>query len=237
MHNTAKTILVVEDEPALAIVLCEYLAQAGFNTHIIDNGMEVIDWIKQHQPDLLILDLMLPLRDGLDIYRELRTFSQVPVVMATARVDEIDRLLGLELGADDYICKPYSPREVVARIKNVLRRSAETVSTKTEQTFSKQSLPSNSGLVIDDKTMEVTLDSQGVTLTPAEFRLLHFFSQHPGQVFSREQLMQKIYADNRLVTDRTIDSHIKNLRKKLQDAAPHSECIKSIYGVGYKLML
>jgi two-component system response regulator BaeR len=232
MHNTAKTILVVEDEPALAIVLCEYLAQAGFNTHIIDNGMEVIDWIKQHQPDLLILDLMLPLRDGLDIYRELRTFSQVPVVMATARVDEIDRLLGLELGADDYICKPYSPREVVARIKNVLRRSAETVSTKTEQTQ-----PSNSGLVIDDKTMEVTLDSQGVTLTPAEFRLLHFFSQHPGQVFSREQLMQKIYADNRLVTDRTIDSHIKNLRKKLQEAAPHSECIKSIYGVGYKLVL
>ena len=125
MTQSAKTILVVEDEPSLAIVLCEYLAQAGFQTHIIDNGLEVIDWVKQQHPDLLILDLMLPNRDGLDIYRELRTFSQVPVVMATARVDEIDRLLGLELGADDYICKPYSPREVVARIKNVLRRTVE----------------------------------------------------------------------------------------------------------------
>lgn len=225
MHNSAKTILVVEDEPALAIVLCEYLTQAGFKTHIIDNGMEVIDWVKINQPDLLILDLMLPLRDGLDIYRELRTFSKVPVVMTTARVDEIDRLLGLELGADDYICKPYSPREVVARIKNVLRRTAVHNSTK----------QLNSGLNIDDKTMQATLDGQTLTLTPAEFRLLHFFNQHTGQVFSREQLMQKIYPDNRLVTDRTIDSHIKNLRKKLQETNPDNECIKSIYGVGYKL--
>ncbi len=226
MPNTEKTILVVEDEPSLATVLCEYLAQAGFQTHIIDNGLEVIDWVKQQQPDLLVLDLMLPHRDGLDIYRELRTFSQVPVVMATARVDEIDRLLGLELGADDYICKPYSPREVVARIKNVLRRSAE----------NNASAQVKSGLVIDEKTMQVSFDGQGIKLTPAEFRLLHFLSQHPGQVFNREQLMQKIYPDNRLVTDRTIDSHIKNLRKKLQQANPSSECIKSIYGVGYKLL-
>lgn len=227
MQNTEKTILVVEDEPSLATVLCEYLAQAGFQTHIIENGLEVIDWVKQQQPDLVLLDLMLPHRDGLDIYRELRTFSQVPVVMATARVDEIDRLLGLELGADDYICKPYSPREVVARIKNVLRRT----------TKNPTSTPESSGLLIDDKTMQVTFNGQTISLTPAEFRLLHFFHQHPGQVFSREQLMQKIYDDNRLVTDRTIDSHIKNLRKKLQQANPSSECIKSIYGVGYKLML
>lgn len=227
MPNTEKTILVVEDEPSLATVLCEYLAQAGFQTHIIDNGLEVINWVKQQQPDLLVLDLMLPHRDGLDIYRELRTFSQVPVVMATARVDEIDRLLGLELGADDYICKPYSPREVVARIKNVLRRSAE-------NNGSPQIEP---GIIINEKTMQVSFDGQGINLTPAEFRLLHFLSQHPGQVFNREQLMQRIYPDNRLVTDRTIDSHIKNLRKKLQQANPDSECIKSIYGVGYKLIL
>jgi len=223
--NLAKTILVVEDEPSLAIVLCEYLAQSGFQTHIIDNGLEVIDWVKQQNPDLVILDLMLPNRDGLDIYRELRTFSQIPVVMATARVDEIDRLLGLELGADDYICKPYSPREVVARIKNVLRRSTEV------------STPQVNGLVIDDKQMKVSFNQQELTLTPAEFRLLSFFNQHPGQVFNREQLMEKIYADNRLVTDRTIDSHIKNLRKKLQDANPNKEYIKSIYGVGYKFTL
>ncbi len=225
MINLAKKILVVEDEPSLAIVLCEYLAQAGFQTHIIDNGLEVIDWVKQESPDLLILDLMLPNRDGLDIYRELRTFSQVPVVMATARVDEIDRLLGLELGADDYICKPYSPREVVARIKNVLRRTVEAAT------------PQQNGLVINDTQMKVTFNEQELTLTPAEFRLLSFFNKHPGQVFNRDQLMQKIYADNRLVTDRTIDSHIKNLRKKLQDANPDGEYIKSIYGVGYKFTL
>ncbi|NQZ51488.1 MAG: response regulator [Moritella sp.] len=226
MTQSAKTILVVEDEPSLAIVLCEYLAQAGFQTHIIDNGLEVIDWVKQQQPDLLILDLMLPNRDGLDIYRELRTFSQVPVVMATARVDEIDRLLGLELGADDYICKPYSPREVVARIKNVLRRTVEVAASAPQH-----------GLTINDKQMKATFDSHELTLTPAEFRLLSFFNQHPGQVFNRNQLMQEIYADHRLVTDRTIDSHIKNLRKKLQDAAPDNEYIKSIYGVGYRFRL
>lgn len=225
MTQLAKTILVVEDEPSLAIVLCEYLAQAGFQTHIIDNGLEVINWVKQENPDLLILDLMLPNRDGLDIYRELRTFSQVPVVMATARVDEIDRLLGLELGADDYICKPYSPREVVARIKNVLRRTVEIT------------VPTQHGLVVNDEQMKATFDNNELTLTPAEFRLLSFFNQHPGQVFNRDQLMQKIYADNRLVTDRTIDSHIKNLRKKLQDAAPNNEYIKSIYGVGYRFTL
>ncbi|QUM84061.1 response regulator [Moritella sp. 28] len=225
MTNLAKKILMVEDEPSLAIVLCEYLAQAGFQTHIIDNGLEVIDWVKQESPDLLILDLMLPNRDGLDIYRELRTFSQVPVVMATARVDEIDRLLGLELGADDYICKPYSPREVVARIKNVLRRTVEAAT------------PQQNGLVINDQQMKVAFNEQELTLTPAEFRLLSFFNQHPGQVFNRDQLMQKIYADNRLVTDRTIDSHIKNLRKKLQDANPDGEYIKSIYGVGYRFTL
>lgn len=222
MTISAKKILVVEDEPSLAIVLCEYLVQAGFKTHIIANGLDVIDWVKQESPDLLILDLMLPNRDGLDIYRELRTFSQVPVIMATARVDEIDRLLGLELGADDYICKPYSPREVVARIKNVLRRTVEA------------SMPPQNGLVIDDKQMQVAFNGHELTLTPAEFRLLSFFNQHPKQVFNRDQLMQKIYADHRLVTDRTIDSHIKNLRKKLQDANPDGEYIKSIYGVGYK---
>lgn len=117
-------ILIVEDELSLTGVLAEYLQHSGYDTHMIDDGAEVIDWVKQYSPQLIILDLMLPNRDGLDIYRELRTFSDVPVMMATARVDEIDRLLGLELGADDYICKPYSPREVVARVKNVLRRTA-----------------------------------------------------------------------------------------------------------------
>lgn len=227
MNYQDKTILIVEDEPSLASVLCEYFIQAGFKTQLIDNGLEVIDWVKRHQPDLLILDLMLPGRNGLDIYRELRTFSQVPVVMATARVDEIDRLLGLELGADDYICKPYSPREVVIRVKNILRRSKEELSP----------LQGYAGLIVDDQKMQVSLNHKVILLTPAEFRLLSFFNKHPEQVFSREQLMTQIYSDSRIVTDRTIDSHIKNLRKKLQDVSPESECIKSIYGVGYKLAL
>lgn len=227
MDYQDKTILIVEDEPALARVLCEYFIQSGFQTHIIDNGLEVVDWVKCHQPDLLILDLMLPRRNGLDIYRELRTFSQVPVVMATARVDEIDRLLGLELGADDYICKPYSPREVVIRVKNILRRSKEGNST----------LQGYAGLQIDEQKMQASLNQKAIILTPAEFRLLSVFNKHPEQVFSREQLMTQIYSDGRIVTDRTIDSHIKNLRKKMQDVAPESECIKSIYGIGYKLTL
>jgi two-component system response regulator BaeR len=227
MNYQDKTILIVEDEPALARVLCEYFIQSGFQTHLIDNGQEVVDWVKNHQPDLLILDLMLPGRNGLDIYRDLRTFSQVPVVMATARVDEIDRLLGLELGADDYICKPYSPREVVIRVKNILRRSNEGNST----------LQGYAGLQIDEQKMMVSLNDRAIILTPAEFRLLSVFNKHPEQVFSREQLMTQIYSDGRIVTDRTIDSHIKNLRKKMQDIIPESECIKSIYGIGYKLTL
>ena len=227
MNYQQKTILVVEDEPSLATVLCEYFSQSGFQSHIIDNGLEVIDWVKLHQPDLLLLDLMLPGRNGLDIYRELRTFSEVPVVMATARVDEIDRLVGLELGADDYICKPYSPREVVVRVKNILRRFSD------ESSAPKSCSP----LRIDAKKMTVSFYGQAVLLTPAEFRLLLFFNKHPEQVFSREQLMAQIYEDSRVVTDRTIDSHIKNLRRKLQAVSPDSECIKSIYGVGYKLAL
>jgi len=227
MNAQAKMVLIVEDEPALANVLSEYLIQVGFATHIIHNGTMVIDWIKLNQPDLMILDLMLPQRDGLDIYRELRTFTQLPVVMATARIDEIDRLLGLELGADDYICKPYSPREVVARVKNVLRRSAIDNSPKVE----------NSPLNINQLTMTALFHEQSLSLTPAEFRLLFYFNKHPKQVFSREQLMQQIYQDNRIVSDRTIDSHIKNLRKKLQDIAPDNECIKSIYGIGYRLSI
>ncbi|MFT6985560.1 MAG: two-component system response regulator BaeR [Psychromonas sp.] len=231
MNYQEKTILIVEDEPSLATVLCEYFAQSGFQTHIIDNGLEVIDWVKRYQPDLLILDLMLPQRNGLDIYRELRTFSQVPVVMATARIDELDRLIGLELGADDYICKPYSPREVVVRVKNILRRVSDEGRAQENQL----------GLHIDESKMTVSLNGQNIILTPAEFRLLAFFSKHPQQVFSREQLMTHIYQDSRIVTDRTIDSHIKNLRRKLQqasqDTSSTSECIKSIYGVGYKLAL
>lgn len=218
-------ILIVEDESSLAQVLSEYLSQSGFITKIINDGSLVVDWVKNNPVDLMILDLMLPGKNGLDIYRELRTFSDVPVVMATARVDEIDRLVGLELGADDYICKPYSPREVVVRVKNILRRSTDEVKV------------SGQVLSINENTMQVLVKGKEVSLTRAEFRLLSHFHQHKEQVFSREQLMSQIYSDNRVVTDRTIDSHIKNLRRKIQNVDAEVDCIQSIYGVGYKFAL
>ncbi|WP_413283401.1 response regulator [Vibrio sp. MA40-2] len=221
--QSSRSVLVVEDELTLANVLCEYVNHSGMVAHHIDNGGEVIDWVKKHHPDLIVLDLMLPIRDGLDIYRELRTFSSVPVIMATARVDEIDRLLGLELGADDYICKPYSPREVIARIKNVLRRSNGSLQPEAE-----------TKLTINVEKMKVILNGSELCLTPAEFKLLNFLFQREGQIFSREQLMDRIYDDGRVVTDRTIDSHIKNLRKKMLEIDKECDYIKSIYGIGYK---
>ena len=218
-------ILIVEDEQSLAQVLSEYLNQSGFIVNIINDGLTVIDWVKNNHIDLIILDLMLPGQNGLDIYRQLRTFSDVPVVMATARVDEIDRLVGLELGADDYICKPYSPREVVVRVKNILRRSA--YETKAAEQL----------LEINESTMQVLVKGKEVSLTRAEFKLLLHFYKHSEQVFSREQLMSQIYSDNRIVTDRTIDSHIKNLRRKIQNIDTEIDCIQSIYGIGYKFAL
>lgn len=228
MTSDSRTILVVEDEPTLAKILCEYIEHAGMHAHHINTGETVIAWIKQHQPNLIVLDLMLPIRDGLDIFRELRTFSTIPVIMATAKVDEIDRLLGLELGADDYICKPYSPREVIARIKNVLRRC--------EITPDRLQL-SNTLFSIDSDRMKVLLRGRELTLTPAEFRLLEILYKNEGRIFSREQLMDRIYDDGRIVTDRTIDSHIKNLRKKMQEVDIECDYIKSIYSVGYKFEL
>jgi len=220
-----KKILIVEDEESLAQVLGEYLNQSDFESKIINDGAQVIDWVKSNPVDLLILDLMLPGKNGLDIYRELRTFTDIPVVMATARVDEIDRLIGLELGADDYICKPYSPREVVVRVKNILRRSSDEAKTVDQV------------LTINESTMQVLVKGKEVALTRAEFRLLAHFSENKEQVFSRDQLMSQIYSDNRVVTDRTIDSHIKNLRRKIQNVDADVDCIQSIYGVGYKFAL
>lgn len=223
MNN--RTILIVEDEPKLAQVLVEYLADAGYETKRIDNGNEVIPWIQQHQPDLMVLDLMLPGRGGLEICNETRSFSDVPIIMATARIEEIDRLIGLELGADDYLCKPYSPRELVARIKAIFRR-IDIIQT---------GAAAPAGLEIDTDRMEVRFDDHKLNLTAVEFRLINYLAASPGRVFSRGQLLDKLYDDHRVVSDRTVDSHIKNLRKKLADIAPERDIIKSIYGVGYKL--
>lgn len=219
-----ETILVVEDEPKLAEVLLEYLQQSGFATHWIAHGDEAINWIRAESPDLVILDLMLPGKDGIQIFRELREFAPIPVIMATAKVDEIDRLLGLELGADDYVCKPYSPREVVIRVKNILRRAQ----------MSPQEIKAHSGVETDAERMEAKLNGEVLNLTPVEFRLLHQLSGHPGKVYSRAQLLDCVYDDHRVVTDRAVDSHVKNLRRKMEAGHPECDAIKSVYGVGYK---
>jgi two-component system response regulator BaeR len=219
------TILIVEDEPKLARVLADYLKADGFATRWLADGSAVVADVRRAPPDLVLLDLMLPGKDGLAVCRELRAFTSVPIIMVTARVDEIDRLLGLELGADDYVCKPYSPREVVARVKAVLRRAVTVAA----------GAPAR--LAIDAERFVATLDGRALELTPVEFRLLATLAAQPGRVYSRNQLLDRLYDDGRVVLDRTVDSHVKNLRRKLADVAPGVELIRSIYGVGFKLEL
>jgi len=221
-------ILIVEDEPKLASLVADYLRAAGYEAHCIENGLEVISWVKSNPPDLIVLDLMLPGRDGLEICKELRTLDDqgvrdLPVIMVTARVEEVDRLIGLEAGADDYLCKPFSVRELVARVKALLRRPRTGISSK------------NSSLVIDEASHKVSLDGKEIDLTPVEFRLLAALAAAPGRVFSRDGLLEKLYADHRVVTDRTVDAHVKNLRRKLEEIRPGSDLVRSIYGVGYRL--
>ncbi len=218
----SETILIVEDEVKLAQIMADYLLQAGFKIHCIGDGMEAVPWVRNHHPELILLDLMLPGKGGLDICKEIRSFSMVPIIMTTARVEEIDRLLGLELGADDYICKPFSPREVVARVKAVLRRSVTNLTAQTSR------------LTLDELRYQATLNNHDLDLTAVEFKLLQFLAASPGRIYGREALMDHIYSDERVVADRTIDSHIKKLRKKILAACPDEELIHSVYGVGYK---
>ena len=216
------TILIVEDEVKLAELLGDYLKAEGYETYHIAEGKPVADWVRLHKPALILLDLMLPGRSGMDICRDIRTFSPVPIIMTTARVEEIDRLLGLELGADDYVCKPYSPREVVARVKAVLRRVGPSES------------PPAGRLILDPNSLRVSAGGYGIELTAVEFALLHTLHSAPGRIFSRDRLMDSIYRDHRIVSDRTIDSHVKKLRRKLEDLVPGLELIHSVYGVGYR---
>lgn len=215
-------VLIVEDEPKLASLLSDYLKASGFEPSVIGNGNEVVPWVREHKPDFVLLDLMLPGRDGVEVCKDIRSFSRVPVIIVTARVEEIDRLLGLELGADDYICKPFSPREVVARVKAVLRRTRDGRIIQAE------------GLVLDEYSYRAVFHGHDLELTAVEFKLLHFLNANPGRIYGRQQLMDRIYPDERIVSDRTIDSHIKKLRRKIEGVDPEAKLIQSVYGVGYK---
>ena len=216
-------ILIVEDEPKIAALLADYLqAMGGYRSQVLERGDVVLEHVRAEPPDLVLLDLMLPGLDGIEVCKQIRAESSVPIIMVTARVEEIDRLLGLELGADDYICKPFSPREVVARVKAVLRRAGASAASGPD------------GLLIDEEKFLASWAGTRLNLTPVEFALLKTLAAHPGRVYSRDQLMNEMYSDYRVVSDRAVDTHIKNLRRKLAEAGDGREVIESVYGLGYR---
>ena len=220
-----ESILIVEDERKLADLLRDYLSEAGYTVSWLDRGDRVVSRIKQDPPALVLLDIMLPGIDGTEVCREIRNFSKIPILMITAREEEVDRIIGLELGADDYICKPFSPREVVARVKAVLRRAYSDPET-TRLAVGPISL--------DETTRRVSVVEQVLNLTPCEFGLLIILMAHPGRVFSRSELLDKVQGYQFEGYDRTIDTHIKNIRKKIAEKLPGRDVIHTVYGIGYK---
>lgn len=215
-------VLVVEDDPKIAQVVVDYLRSEGHSAQSAQEGLAAMTLIRERMPDLLILDVMLPGMDGVTICREVRRLSEVPIIMLTARVDEVDRLLGLDSGADDYVTKPFSPRELMARVRNLLRR------------YKGQWGVPNALWQVDEAGLRVFWRQNWLDLTPVEYRIFSRLLAQPGRVFSRAQLIDGSHTDQRDISDRTIDSHIKNLRKKIQSLEPAFECIASVYGVGYR---
>jgi two-component system response regulator BaeR len=228
----ADRILIVEDEQKLAALLRDYLAQEGYEATVLHRGDEVEPWVRAHEVDLVLLDLMLPGKNGLEVCKALRATTDVAIIMVTARVDEIDRLLGLELGADDYICKPFSPREVVARVKAVLRRSRR--GERGAEGAERGAEGAERGLRLDEAGYRATIGGRDLGLTAVEFQLLKVLADHPGRIYTRDQLMDAMYRDERVVADRTVDSHVKKIRRKIATVLPDREIVHSVYGVGYK---
>jgi two-component system response regulator BaeR len=222
-HNAGTHIAIVEDEPELAALVADYARAAGYLPAIFHDGARALAAFRQAPPDLVVLDLMLPGLDGLALCRALRATSSVPVIMVTARVEEIDRLLGLDAGADDYLCKPFSPRELMARIKAILRRSGHAPPI----------------VSVDAAARRIAVHGKPLELTPSEYGILAALVRRRGQVFSRSQLLDLAREGNASLdaTDRAIDSHIKNLRRKLDAVLPGVEAIHSIYGLGYRFDL
>jgi two-component system response regulator BaeR len=218
-------IFIVEDEPELAALVADYARAAGYRATVFGDGLLALEAIRRQPPALVVLDLMLPGLDGLSLCRALRGFSNTPVVIVTARVEEIDRLLGLELGADDYLCKPFSPRELMARIKAILRRAGQASAAP--------------GVEVDEAARRIRIQGRPLELTPTEYGILAALARRSGQVLSRAQLLDAARTDsaNLDVADRAIDSHIKNLRRKLDAALPGVEAIHAIYGLGYRFDL
>lgn len=214
-------ILVVEDDPKIASLVADYLNDAGYAATCSADGAHALE-LARGGPGfgLFVLDVMLPGMDGIALCCALRAFSDAPIIMLTARVEEIDRLLGLDSGADDYVCKPFSPRELVARVRAHLRRAGAAAPA--------------SCFAVDRARMRVLHAGEALPLTPVEFRLLAELVEHPDRVYSRQQLLDAAHEDQRDTNDRAVDSHIKNIRRKLATALPGTDCLQSVYGVGYR---
>lgn len=224
----AEHILVVEDEHKIADLLKKYLEKAQFKVSCLNRGDLVVASVKNNAPSLILLDIMLPGADGVAVCREVRRFADIPIIMVTAKVDEVDRLIGLEIGADDYICKPFSPREVVARVKAVLRRSHP------KQAPQRLAV---GPIALDKNSRLVTVAGEVLALTPSEFNLLSVLMAFPDRVFSRSELVDKVLGYQFEGYDRTIDSHVKNLRRKIASQIPEYEVISTVYGIGYKFTI
>lgn len=227
MTSPASRIVLAEDEADIASVIVDYLRHAGYRVEHFADGTRALDAIRESPPDLAILDLMLPGTNGLAILEACRRNQLCPVICVTAKVEEVDRLIGLEMGADDYVCKPFSPRELVARVKAVLRRSSPASSEPS-------TAADHAEWHLDEDSFQATWKGQLLPLTRREFTLLHILRSRPGKIYSRSQLLELAYTDALDVSDRAIDSHIKNLRKKLRTAmGEETDCIRSVYGVGF----
>ncbi len=222
-------ILIVEDEPDIAEILRDYLIKEGYTVTLMDRGEKVVDFVKNENISIMLLDIMLPGVDGKTICREIRKFSEVPVLMITAKVEEVDRIIGFELGADDYVCKPFSPREVVVRVKAILRRTLG--HTNDDEILSRGPVSLNRSSRV------VTVNGCELNLTPSEFDIFSILMESPNRVFTRTQLIETVQGYNYDGYERTIDFHIKNLRKKFGAHLPGRKIIQSSYGLGYKLVI
>jgi DNA-binding response OmpR family regulator len=222
------TVLVVDDEPIVREIVVGYLQREGVRTLEAADGDRARELLEAETPSLVILDVMLPGIDGLELCRWIRSRSQVPVILLTARGDETDRIVGLELGADDYVTKPFSPRELAARVRAVLRRSAEAPLTEERLSFD--------GLEIDARRREVVKQGSVLLLTAKEFDLLWFLARHPRQVFSRDQLMGGVWGYEAAVDTGTVTVHVRRLREKIEDDPAHPERLQTVWGVGYRFV-
>ena len=221
-----QTILVVDDEVRIVQLVRDYLERAGFAVLTAHDGQAALALARIEQPDLIVLDLMLPGMDGLDVCRRLRQVSGVPIIMLTARVEEADRVVGLELGADDYVTKPFSPRELVARVRSTLRRASGQVGPA--------ALIRAGDVELDTDSLVVSVGGEPVDLTSTEFQLLATLARQPGRIFSREQLLEALHGVAFEGYDRSIDSHVKNIRRKIEPDTRQPRYIQTVYGVGYR---